>query len=103
MAGAANLSCTFRMSKSRSTAFATACCAMRTPPPACASCLATETFLPPGLLARHFTGFCPLDPRYEEPDGSFIPYGNKRKCRCFLSHFGAEAAVALVRALQAAP
>lgn len=49
---------------------------------------ATDLFVPPGALTRHFTGPCPLAAQYEPADGSYLQWGPTRKCRCLLSHFG---------------
>ena len=54
-----------------------------------------DFFEPPGTLLLHFTGSCHLKSPYDkDPPGAST---KMRRCRCFLSHFGSEAALALLR------
>ena len=66
---------------------------------ACLRVVPTRELFLPGHRIAHFTGPCRLAPRYEPSDGSYLGFGPTRKCRCFLSHFGA----AVVARLAAAP
>jgi hypothetical protein len=52
----------------------------------------SELYDSPGRLIRHFSGgpsTCPIASQYLPRNRSTLPYGPKRKCLCFLSHFGA--------------
>ena len=52
----------------------------------------SELYDAPGHLIRHFSGgpsTCPIASQYVPQNGSILPYGAKRKCLCFISHFGA--------------
>ena len=54
-----------------------------------------DFFSPPGTLLRHFTGPCPLSSPYDEH--SAPPSSALRKCKCFLSQFGAKRVAALLQ------
>ena len=58
---------------------------------------AKELFIS-GHRITHFTGPCRLEPRYEPADRSYLNFGPTRKCRCLLSHFGANVVARLFAA-----
>ena len=71
------------------------------PDPTAGGCVhvraAGDFYVAPGTVARHFTGMCPLAPPFDgepEPEKS----SSARRCRCWLSHFGATRAAARMRA-----
>ena len=64
----------------------------------CVRVVPTRELFVPGHRITHFTGPCRLEPRYEPADRSYLNFGPTRKCRCFLSHFGANVVARLFAA-----
>ena len=64
----------------------------------CARVVPTRELFVPGHRITHFTGPCRLEPRYEPADRSYLNFGPTRKCRCLLSHFGANVVARLFAA-----
>ena len=64
----------------------------------CARVVPTRELFLPGHRITHFTGPCRLEPRYEPADRSYLNFGPTRKCRCLLSHFGANVVARLFAA-----
>ena len=64
----------------------------------CVRVVPTGELFVPGHRITHFTGPCRLNPRYQPADRSYLNFGPTRKCRCLLSHFGANVVARLFAA-----